>query len=178
MKTKALFMCMAICAMMMGLVGCESPVNADGTPIAGESVKKITLNKPVKEAMQQILSESNPLMYSYIHDSEESIKEEVRMICSQEELQAICPEGITPPEIDFQNHCLIYAIAYSPVHNYEIKKVELFLQESGTATFYVDLKGTSPYNTIAYAFPYAIFSVSKEDIKELKIIVYKHSSIF
>ena len=77
--------------------------------------------------MQQILSESNPLMYNYIHDSEEFIKEEVRMICSQEELQAICPEGITPPEIDFQNHCLIYAIAYSPVHNYEIKKVELFL---------------------------------------------------
>ena len=58
MKTRVLFMCMAVCAIMTGLVGCESPVNADGTPIAGESVKKITLNKPVKEAMQQILSES------------------------------------------------------------------------------------------------------------------------
>ena len=177
MKTKVLFMCMAICAMMIGLVGCESPVNADGTPIAGESVEKITLNKPVKEAMQQILSESNPLMYSYIHDSEEFIKEEVRMICSQEELQAICPEGITPPEIDFQNHCLIYAIAYSPVLNYEIKKVELFLQESGTATFYIDMKGTSPYSAIAYAFPYAIFRVAKEDIKELKISVYRHREV-
>lgn len=175
MKTRVLFMCMAICAMMMGLVGCEPPIDADGLPIAGKSVKKLALNKPSKEAMQQIMSTSNPLMYNNI---QESFKDEVRMICSQEGLQAICPEGVTPPEIDFQNHCLIYAIAYSPVSDYEIKKAELFLQENGTATFYVDLKGTSPYNTIAYAFPYAIFSVSKEDIKELKIIVYKHSSIF
>ena len=174
MKTKVLFMCMAICAMMTGLVGCESPVNADGTPIAGESVKKITLNKPVKEAMQQILSESNPLMYSYIHDSEEFIKEEVRMICSQEELQAICPEGVTPPEIDFQNHCLIFAVAYSPVSNFEIKKVELLLQENGIATFYVELKGTSPYDSIEWAFPYAIFDVSAEEIKELKINVNRY----
>lgn len=174
MKTKVLFMCMAICAMMTGLVGCESPVNADGTPIAGESVKKITLNKPIKEAMQQILSESNPLMYSYIHNSEEFVKEEVRMICSQEELQAICPEGITPPEIDFQNHCLIYGIAYSPVDSYEIKKVELFLQDNGIATFYIDMKGMSPYSAVVYAFPYAICKVAKEDIKELKISVYRH----
>ena len=174
MKTKVLFMCMAICAMMTGLVGCESPVNADGTPIAGESVKKITLNKPVKEAMQQILSESNPLMYSYIHNSEEFVKEEVRMICSQEELQAICPEGVTPPEIDFQNHCLIFAVAYSPVSNFEIKKVELLLQENGIATFYVELKGTSPYDSIEWAFPYAIFDVSAEEIKELKINVNRY----
>ena len=177
MKTKVFFICMAMCAMMMGLAGCESLVGEDGLPIAGKPVKKVALSKQDKEAMQQILSESNPLMYSYIHDSEESIKEEVRMICSQEELQAICPEGITPPEIDFQNHCLIYAIAYSPVSHYEIKKVELFLQESGTATFYIDMKGTTPLTTIAYAFPYAIFRVAKEDIKELKISVYRHRGV-
>ena len=174
MKTKVLFICVAMCAMVMGLVSCEPVVDADGTPIAGESVKKVVLNKQDKETMQQILSESNPLMYGYIHGSEGFVKEEVHMICSQEELQAICPEGITPPEIDFQNHCLIYGIAYSPVDSYEIKKVELFLQDNGIATFYIDMKGMSPYSAVVYAFPYAICKVAKEDIKELKISVYRH----
>ena len=35
MKTKVLFMCMAICAMMMGLVSCD-PINSPDSPLIGE----------------------------------------------------------------------------------------------------------------------------------------------
>ena len=34
MKTRVLFMCMAICAMMMGLVSCE-PINNEHSPLVG-----------------------------------------------------------------------------------------------------------------------------------------------
>ena len=35
MKTKVLFICMAVCAMVMGLVSCE-PVNNDNSPLVGQ----------------------------------------------------------------------------------------------------------------------------------------------
>ena len=174
MKTKVFFICMAMCAMMMGLAGCESLVGEDGLPIAGKPVKKVALSKQDKETMQYLISADNPALYIRIDQSDKFFKEKVRLISCPEELQAICPEGVTPPEIDFQNHCLIFAVAYSPVSDFEIKKVELLLQENGIATFYVELKGTSPYDSIEWAFPYAIFDVSAEEIKELKINVNRY----
>ena len=35
MKTKVFFICMAMCAMIMGLVSCE-PVNNDNSPLVGQ----------------------------------------------------------------------------------------------------------------------------------------------
>lgn len=137
--------------------------------IKGEQVEMLSMTSEEHQVMQQIFTKANPIMQEYIKTFDR-LSEEVILIGSQSELLAFCPDSITPPEIDFKNNCLIFAIVTTPTSQSEIRNIELYLQDNGTATFYTNIRTASMDNIVGLAFPYAVFDVSEEEIDDLKII--------
>lgn len=158
-----------IIAISIGINACGFlDVDENGISIAGEKVEKVLLTQQENEVLQQILSRKNPLMSEFIKTFE-SISEEVILIGSQEELLEICPDSITPPTIDFQQHCLIYGLVATPTSTSLTREVELFLQENRDATFYAKLVANSIDGVLGLAFPYAVFAIPKDKIRDLDI---------
>lgn len=139
-----------------------------GPQINGDLVDMIPLSNQQCEVLNSIFTLSNPKMKAKV-DSYEKLSEEVLIISTQRELQALCPEGVTAPIVDFQHHCFIYALVATPTSKSEVRTVELYLQKNGTATFYAQLFATSVDPLIGLAFPYGVFDVPESKIKQLEI---------
>lgn len=137
--------------------------------IPGEKVEHVALSEDEYQVLNQIFTLSNPIMKKHV-EKYEKLSEEVILIGSQQDLLYYCPDSITPPEIDFKNHCLIFSIVSTPTIQSTIRTVELYLQDNGTATFYTNIKAASMDNLVSLAFPYGVFDVPEEQIKQLKII--------
>lgn len=141
----------------------------NGPQIKGDVVDMIPLTSQQYEVLNRIFTLSNPKIKAKV-DSYEKLSEEVLMVSTQRELQSLCPEGVTAPAIDFQQHCFIYAFVATPTSQSEIRDVKLYLQKDGTATFYAHMLATSVDPLIGLAIPYGVFDVPESKIKELEIV--------
>lgn len=141
----------------------------DGPQIEGEPVDKVALSQQQHDLLQQILTLKNPKICEIVNSYDE-LSSEVFLVSSRQEFKAICPDSLIMPDIDFKSHCLVYGLVATPTSRSEIKKVELYLQNNGAATFYTEIFAASTDPLVGLAFPYAVFKVSGDDIKKLKII--------
>ena len=145
----------------------EVPDN--GPIIKGVQVENIDFTKDDYDALQQIFTLKNPLMKELVY-SYEKLSEEVLLIGSQAELQKLCPDSVQVPVIDFERHCFIFALVATPSTQSEVRKVELYLQDTGEATLYTEILSTSMDGKVGLAMPYAVFNLHADRIKNLKIL--------
>lgn len=169
-KNYFLLTCGAIFVFSFLLAACSFlEVDTDGLNIKGDAVELIYFTEEEHTTMQQIFTRSNPIMREYI-DNIDKLSEEVILIGSEKELIKFCPDSITPPNIDFQNRCLIVGLVVTPTSRSDIKEIELYVQDNGDATFYTRIISSYIDGVKGIAFPYAVFAVPANKINNLEIL--------
>lgn len=155
---------------MFGLSACSFlEVDEGGVKIDGEPVDIVLFDEEGHAVMQQIFTRSNPIVKEYINKIDK-LSEEVILIGSQSELLKFCPDSITPPNIDFQNNCLIVGVVVTPTTKSSVREIELYLQDNGEATFYTRIISSAIDGVKGVTFPYAVFSIPADKIKKLEIM--------
>ena len=140
----------------------------NGPVIKGDQVAAVKLNPQQQDSMDKIFSLSNPVMKARVETlKNDKNSKNVYLIGSQSELLALCSDVLTPPEIDFKHHVVIYGLVALPTSQGVSRKVELYLQNNGDATFYAEILATSVDPLIGMAIPYGVFEVSEVKIKHL-----------
>ena len=168
MKQLVKYMCLLVA--MFAMAACDFlNVPDHGPQIKGDEVEMIPLTSQQYEVLSRIFTLSNPKIKAKV-DSYDKLSEEVLMVSTQRELQSLCPEGVTAPTIDFQQHCFVYAFVATPTLKSEIREVKLYLQKNGTATFFAHILATSVDPLIGLAIPYGVFDVPESNIKDLEIV--------
>ena len=141
----------------------------NGPVIAGKKIERVDFTQQEHEAMQQILTLQNPIVKDLVY-SYDKLAEEVILIGSPSEWQALCPDSVQAPVIDFERHCLIFGMVATPATQSEVRLVELYCQDNGEATFYTEILSTSVDGKVGLAFPYAVFDIPADRINQLEIL--------
>lgn len=149
--------------------------------------EKITLSNEDKAALDQIFSEHNNAIRDYVmpllsHDDCEKCSEGkhkdltecsnshtiVEIIDSKKELLAICPEGVKLPNLDFKNYCIVWAGVQTPSSGNSFTSADLEDLGNGEYVFRCTIRISSINCAIGYVFPYAVYSIPKELIRDIE----------
>ena len=150
-------------------------------------VEKVTLSVEDKATLDGIFAEYNNVIRGYAiprigHDtcekchngSHKSVKEVrdehriVEVIGSQEELLALCPEGVQPLELDFNECCIVWAGLQTASSGNSFTAADLYDLGNGNYCFHCTIQNSSINCAIGYVFPYAVCSITKDQIKNLQ----------
>ena len=149
--------------------------------------EKLTLSDEDKAALDQIFSESNQKISNYArplmeHDDCEKCREGkhkdeaehsndhaiVEVIGSKKELSAICPKGVNLPNLDFNNCCIVWAGVETASSGNTFTAADLEELGDGNYMFHCTIKIKSLNCAIGEVYPYAVYSFSKEYIKQIE----------
>lgn len=89
--------------------------------VAGEEVPKKELNESDKASLDAIFSPNNP----YFH-SDKVNEYNTSIVLSEEELRAMCPEGVALPEIDFSKECILFSYFLAASSDYNLLGTALY----------------------------------------------------
>ena len=174
-----------ICILFIAIacIACK-PVNQPDPEYVFE---KITLSDEDKAALDQIFSEGNGAIRDYVipllsRDDCEKCREGkhkdltersnshtiVEIIDSKKELLAICPDGVKLPNLDFKNYCIVWAGVQTPSSGNSFTSADLEDLGNGEYVFRCTIRISSINCAIGYVFPYAVYSIPKEQIKSLE----------
>ena len=91
----------------------------------------------------------------------------LEVIGSQEELLALCPEGVQPPELDFNECCIVWACCTTSSSRNEVTEAYLEDLDNGEYCFHFNVEVRSIDCAIGYAFPYVVYPAPKQQIKHI-----------
>ena len=165
MKLRFIFICMALCAMMMG---CENP-NSGTNPKVG-FIDKVPLTDMEQSELDAIFTERNHFLHNYA--AKLNGENTVNVIGSRAELYDLVGPGVCIGDlksIDFKKHCIVYGVVRTGSSGNTFSKAELYMQADGKATFQTTIDMISINCMIGYVFPYAVFDIPKKDIQQITI---------
>ena len=165
MKLRFIFICMALCAMMMG---CEDP-NSGTNPKIG-FIDKVPLTDMEQSELDAIFTERNHFLHNYA--AKLNGENSVNVIGSRAELYDLVGPGVVIGDlksIDFKKHCIVYGVVRTGSSGNTFSKAELYMQADGKATFQTTIDMISINCMIGYVFPYAVFDIPKKDIQQITI---------
>lgn len=178
MKAKFFF----IALIAIACIACEpSNPSEDLTKL-----EEITLDEIFYEGNYVIRRYTDPILNSvcdkcekgkHTSESERAMEHAsiVEVIGSQEELLALCPEGTQPPELDFNECCIVWAGVSTGSMGNTFSAAELEDLGDGNYCFHCTIKIRQHNCAIGYVYPYAVYSITKDQIKNLqKDIVYDY----
>lgn len=174
-----------ICILFIAIacIACK-PVNQPDPEYVFE---KITLSDEDKAALDQIFSEGNGAICDYAmpiisHNGCEKCREGkhknakefrdahtiVEIIGSKKELLAISPKGVKLPDLDFNKYCIVWAGMQTGSSGNSFTSADLVDLGNGEYVFRCTIRISSINCMIGYVFPYAVYSIPKEQIKSLE----------
>ena len=149
--------------------------------------EKITLSDEDKAALDQIFSEGNGAIRDYAmpiishngcekcregkHKNAEEFRDAhtiVEIIDSKKELLAISPKGVKLPDLDFNKCCIVWAGVQTGSSGNSFTSADLVNLGNGEYVFRCTIRISSINCMIGYVFPYAVYSIPKEQIKSLE----------
>ena len=149
--------------------------------------EKITLSDEDKAALDQIFSEYNNAIRDYVmpllsrddcekcregkHKNAEEFRDAhtiVEIIDSKKELLAISPKGVKLPDLDFNKCCIVWAGVQTGSSGNSFTSADLEDLGNGEYVFRCTIRISSINCAIGYVFPYAVYSIPKEQIKSLE----------
>lgn len=132
--------------------------------------EKITLSDEDKAALDQIFSEGNGAIRDYVIKAEEfrDAHTIVEIIGSKKELLAISPKGVKLPDLDFNKYCIVWAGVQTGSSGNSFTSADLVDLGNGEYVFRCTIRISSINCMIGYVFPYAVYSIPKEQIKSLE----------
>ena len=165
MKLRFIFICVALCAVMMG---CEDP-NSGTSPKVG-FIDKVPLTDMEHSELDAIFTERNHFLHNYA--AKLNGENTVNVIGSRAELYDLVGPGVVIGDlksIDFKKHCIVYGVVRTGSSGNTFSKAELYMQADGKATFQTTIDMISINCMIGYVFPYAVFDIPKKDIQQITI---------
>ena len=167
MKLRFIFICMVLCAMMMG---CEDPNSGTNSKVG--FIDKVSLTDIEQSQLDAIFTVRNHFLHNYA--TKLNGENTVHVIGSKVELyDLVGPEVFIGDlkSIDFSKHCIVYGIVRTGSSGNTFSKAELYLQADGKATFQATIDMISINFLSGYVFPYAVFDIPKKDIQQINIQV-------
>ena len=169
---KAKFFFIAFIAIVC--IACESSDPSEDLT----KLEEITLDEIFYEGNYVIRRYTDPILNSVCdkckkgkHTSETERAMEhasiVEVIGSQEELLALCPEGVQPPELDFNECCIVWACCTTSSSRNEVTEAYLEDLDNGEYCFHFNVEVRSIDCAIGYAFPYVVYPAPKQQIKHI-----------
>ena len=170
---KAKFFFIAFIAIVC--IACESSDPSEDLT----KLEEITLDEIFYEGNYVIRRYTDPILNSVCdkckkgkHTSETERAMEhasiVEVIGSQEELLALCPEGVQPLELDFNECCIVWAGLQTGSSGNSFTAANLYDLGNGNYCFHCTIQNSSINCAIGYVFPYAVCSITKDQIKNLQ----------
>lgn len=155
------------------LVGCnENTPENQKDETSNTPISKVVLDKEVMNSLNIIFCNQRNVT---LEGNNISLSDEkpVYIIQNNSELEAICPEYIEVPTIDFSQYYIIYSSIEVPSGSDYIMKEELaFNKNLNTYYFFVDIqKSKAGWCDIAYLHPYGVYPLPQKDIKNIELIV-------
>lgn len=129
--------------------------------------EKITLSDEDKAALDQIFWEGNGVIRDYAMPII-SHNGCVEIIGSKKELLAISPKGVKLPDLDFNKCCIVWAGVQTGSSGNSFTSADLVDLGNGEYVFRCTIRISSINCEIGYVFPYAVYSIPKEQIKSLE----------
>ena len=165
MKLRFIFICVALCAVMMG---CEDP-NSGTNPKVG-FIDKVPLTDMEQSELDAIFTERNYYLHNYA--SKLNGENTVNIIGSRDELYDLVAPEVRIGDlksIDFSKHCIVYGVVPTGSSGNTFSKAELYMKADGEATFLTTINRISINCEIGCVFPYAVFDIPKKDIQQITI---------
>ena len=167
MKLRFIFICMALCAMMMG---CENP-NSGTNPKVG-FIDKVPLTDMEQSELDAIFTEANRFLYHKYVTTPQIWENTVNIIGSRDELYDLVAPEVRIGDlksIDFSKHCIVYGVVPTGSSGNTFSKAELYMKADGEATFLTTINRISINCEMGCVFPYAVFDIPKKDIQQITI---------
>lgn len=178
MKAKFFF----IALIAIACIACE-PSNQ---PEYLTKLEEITLDEIFYEGNYVIRRYTDPILNSvcdkckkgkHTNETERAMEHAsiVEVIGSQEELLALCPEGTQPPELDFNECCIVWAGVSTRSMGNTFSAADLEDLGDGNYCFHCTIKIRKLNQAIGYVYPYAVYPIPKELIRDIeKNIVFEY----
>ena len=167
MKLRFIFICVALCAVMMG---CEDP-NSGTNPKVG-FIDKVPLTDMEQLELDAIFTEANRFLYHKYVTTPQIWENTVNIIGSRDELYDLVAPEVRIGDlksIDFSKHCIVYGVVPTGSSGNTFSKAELYIKADGEATFLTTINRISINCEIGCVFPYAVFDIPKKDIQQITI---------
>ena len=131
----------------------------------GEKIEKYSLPNETRVELDKIFNLSNSRLSDYSYGN-------VYVIGSDANLQAICPEGVTIPNIDFEKQSIVFTVLMLPSINDKIEESSLWRNpENNLFEYLVAIRKCKEcYDAIDYRCSYSVYQIPSSEIRIKPIV--------